>query len=251
MTKDDQSDDGLPASIELLWGLRERPRRGPKPGLSLGGIVAAAIELVDADGLGALSMARVAERLGFTTMSLYRHVANKEELLLLMVDTALGDKPPLPEPGESWRTAMESWAWGHLAVYRRHPWLIQIPISGPPVGPNHMMWMDAGLRTLVGTPLRPEEKLSVLLLVTGHVWSEVRLSRDLSRAEQETGQLTDEMMLASQRLYEKLTDPERFPALADVVASGVLSMPDEVPDTDFTFGLTTILDGLRKLMESR
>ena len=81
-----ESDDRtvLPPSLELLWGRREVGRRGPKPGLNVDAIVAAAVDIANAEGLAAVSMARVAKAVGFTTMSLYRYVTNKDELLQLM-----------------------------------------------------------------------------------------------------------------------------------------------------------------------
>ena len=79
-----ESSPPLPPGLDLLWGRRGRGQRGPKPGLSVDAIVAAAIRIADAEGLEAVSMAQVAEQLGFTTMSLYRHVTSKEELLQLM-----------------------------------------------------------------------------------------------------------------------------------------------------------------------
>ena len=86
------TESGLPPAVEQLWGLRGpgRARGGPKPALSLERIVAAAVELADAGGLAALSMSRLAEKLGFTTMSLYRYVASKDDLLVLVLDAALG-----------------------------------------------------------------------------------------------------------------------------------------------------------------
>src|SRR5689334_25423292 len=77
--------------MQLLWGTREPPTRGPKPGLELGGIVAAAIKLADAQGLGELSMRKVAQELGVGTMSLYRYVPGKAELLDLMLDAVYGE----------------------------------------------------------------------------------------------------------------------------------------------------------------
>ena len=85
----------LPPGLDLLWGRRERGRRGPRPGLSADAIVDAAVRLADAEGLEAISMARVAAELGFTTMSLYRYVASKDELLQLMFNaSALGAETP-------------------------------------------------------------------------------------------------------------------------------------------------------------
>src|SRR3954451_19235158 len=95
----------LAASLEAAWGRRARPTKGPKPGLSLERIVEAAVALAQAEGIGAVSMARVAGGLGSCPMSLYRHVAAKDELLALMVDAALGPVPS-PAPQEDWRAGL-------------------------------------------------------------------------------------------------------------------------------------------------
>ena len=87
-----------PTALDLLWGTRDRPRRGPRPSLSLDRIVAEAISLADAEGLANLSMQHLAERLGCAKMALYRYVPGKSELVALMVDAALGDPPEPPAP---------------------------------------------------------------------------------------------------------------------------------------------------------
>ena len=86
-----------PTALDLLWGTRDRPRRGPRPSLSLDRIVAEAISLADEEGLANLSMQRLAERLGCAKMALYRYVPGKSELVALMVDAALGDPPEPPQ----------------------------------------------------------------------------------------------------------------------------------------------------------
>src|SRR5215212_7242206 len=126
----------IPPLLEQLWGLRGPGRRGgPKPALSVERIVSAAMELADAGGLAALSMSRLAEKLGFTTMSLYRYVASKDDLLVLLLDVGLGPPPDTPLP-EGWRAGCQEWAWALLAVYRRHMWAVELPISALPAGPN-------------------------------------------------------------------------------------------------------------------
>src|SRR5580704_16646129 len=87
---------GIPDSIAAAWGVRERPHKGPKPALSLPRIVDAAVRIADAEGLDAVSMGRVAVKLGTAPMSLYRHVSAKEELLRLMVDAAWDEFPDGP-----------------------------------------------------------------------------------------------------------------------------------------------------------
>src|SRR5918993_822630 len=90
---DDQIGTGLPASIEAAWGMRTRPNKGPRPALSLERIVAAAVKVAAADGLQAVSMSRVAADLGVSTMSLYRYVSAKGELLALMADLPFEEPP--------------------------------------------------------------------------------------------------------------------------------------------------------------
>src|SRR6516165_5850819 len=111
----------IPPSIELAWGRRQKATRGPKPGLTLDRIVAAGIKVAMTEGIGALSMTRVAAELGVGTMSLYRYVSAKDELLTLMVDTALGLPPEAPA-GEDWRSGITRWAVGIRTAYHRHPW---------------------------------------------------------------------------------------------------------------------------------
>src|SRR5690348_17296802 len=100
-------DTPLPRALQLLWQHDAAPRRSR--GLTREAIVAAAVELADADGLAAPSMARLAERLECGTMSLYRHVADKDELVTFMLATAHGP-PPSPPVGTDWRGALRNWA---------------------------------------------------------------------------------------------------------------------------------------------
>src|SRR5260370_692354 len=119
---DDDSGSALPALIEAAWGVRARPGKGPKPGLSLERIVQAAIRVAARDGLGAVSMSRVAGELGASTMSLYRYVSAKDELVKLMVDAAYGPPPAAGTPDEGWRGPLSRWAWAVRGNFRRHRW---------------------------------------------------------------------------------------------------------------------------------
>jgi AcrR family transcriptional regulator len=251
---DDHGGTGLPASIEAAWGVRERPARGPRPALSLDRIVAAAVKVADADGMGALSMSRIAAELGVSTMSLYRYVAAKDELLALMVDAAY-EPPPRPAPGEGWRHSLERWAWAELAVYRRHPWVLRISIPGPPTTPNQVAWLEWGLGSLAGTGLPEGEKLSAILLLTGYVRNQATLEADIAAALA-AGVAGAQPMTAYGRTLARLTDPERFPALHAAIAAGALDAPEgeigeEDMDDEFTFGLERVLDGIETLIEKR
>jgi AcrR family transcriptional regulator len=241
---------GLPASIEAAWGLRERPNKGPKPGLSLDRIVDAAVKVAASEGLAAVSMNRVAAELGSSAMSLYRYVAAKDELLALMVDAALGSALASPPPVEGWRTGLSHWAWAYHKVLRRHPWVLRVPITGPPVAPNQTAWLESGLRSLQDTGLTEAEKLSVILLLSGFVRNEATLAADIGAAASASGAIETEIMPTWGRQLRRLTDPERFPALRAALASGVFDHDDD-PDDEFIFGLERILDGIDALVRAR
>jgi AcrR family transcriptional regulator len=234
----------LPPSLQVLWGRQQHPRRGPRPTLSIDAVVRAAIDIADADGLGAVSMSRVAERLGFTPMSLYRYVKNKDELLLLMTDAANEAPPSRPTP-DDWRRGIEEWARAIFAAFRRHPWLLQVPISGPPAGPSQLGWMEAGLQNLTGVELHEGHKLQIIQLLHGYVRGEAQLSIELSRPDPKAD-------TAAQygAILRAVIGPETHPALTRMVDSGLLDGPtgyDE--DVDFEFGLSTILDGIALLID--
>jgi AcrR family transcriptional regulator len=241
---------GLPASIEAAWGLRERPRKGPKPGLSLERIVQAAVKIAASEGLAAVSMNRVAGELGASAMSLYRYVAAKDELLALMVDAAIGTPPAKPEANESWRAGLSRWAWGYLDVLRRHSWALRIPISGPQVTPNLTAWLEDGLRSLRDTGLSEAEKLSVMLLLSGYVRNAATLDADIAAAASASGTPEAQIMPTWGRLLGRLTDAGQFPSLHAALASGVFDQDDD-PDDEFIFGLERVLDGIDALVRAR
>lgn len=241
---DPPDDLQLPPSLELLWGLREPGSRGPRRGLTLARIVDAGIRVAQAEGVGALSMARIARELGVGTMSLYRYVASKDELLTTMVDTALGTPPPAGAD-EDWRAGLTRWAVGVRIAYHSHPWSLRVPISGPPLGPNNVAWLDNALAALGATPLAEQEKLSCVLLVSGFVRNDVTLALDFAQAGGGAPQ-----MPGYGQLLARLTSAEERPSLHRAIASGSLDDPDD-PDAEFNFGLTRILDGIAALIAAK
>lgn len=240
---------GVPANIAAAWGLRERPGKGPKPGLTLDGIVRAGIRVADADGIGAVSMSRVAAEAGVSTMALYRYVRAKDELLELMTDAAIGDPPPI-DPAAGWRAGLTAWAQACREAFLKQPWALRVPISGPPATPHQLAWMEAGLAVLAGTRLLEQEKLSVVLLVNGHVRNDATMAADMQAATRAVDTSLDEAIAAYGKLLRLLVDPARFPALGRIIDSGVLEQADDQYD-EFLFGLDRILDGVGILVDQR
>lgn len=235
----DHTTTGLPRSIEAAWGLGERPSRGPKPGLTLDRIVAAAITVADTKGLDALSMSRVAKELGSSAMSLYRYVTAKDELLTLMVDAGYGT-PPEPVPAD-WRAGLTRWAWAEFKALISRPWLVQVPITGPPVTPNQLAWLESGLKSLSRTGLGAAEKMSAILLLTGYSRNAATL------AIQIVAPPGAQIMPDYAAVIRKLIDPNTYPELTAVVDSGIFDADDD-HSAEFDFGLDRVLDGIAALL---
>jgi len=231
----------LPPGLDRLWS-PEEPSKGRRGGLNLEKVVTAAVELADAEGLEAVSMARVAKALGFTTMSLYRHVRSKEELLVLMMDRVMAMPPVRPYDG--WREGLANWAWELLAMVRAHPWVLYVPIAPPPATPSNIALMERGLSPLSGTALSEQEKGNVILMVNGYVFWQARLETELAPG------VGDDPLVAYVTIMRTLVD-DRWPAVKRMVASGAFEDEGDTRDADFRFGLERILDGIASLIGSR
>lgn len=240
----------LPPILATAWGLTEPGTRGPRPGMTADAIVRAAIDLADADGLGAVSMSRVAQRLGYTTMSLYRYVASKDDLVALMFDAAMDPVPPRGRR-RGWRPGLHRWCHELMAAYVRHPWALDIPITGPPALPNQLTWLDWGLGELEDTGLGAAERLSVMLLVSGYVRNVAQLTRDITSQYARAGSTPAEVGEQYQALLVQLVTRERFPHLHDALFAGLLNDGSAEDDLEFEFGLQRVLDGIDALVRSR
>ncbi|NSC21643.1 TetR/AcrR family transcriptional regulator [Streptomyces albus subsp. chlorinus] len=252
--KEQQPRGGLPVGVATAWGLRERPGRGPARGLDVPRIVAAATRIADAEGLGALSMSRVAGEVGVSTMALYRYVSGKDDLLILMEDAAIGTPPPAPAPEEGWRTGMERWARAYHAVLMRHLWIVRIPIATPPLSPHNVEWMEQALAHLRGTGLDGEEKLGAMITLSGYVRSNVALMADIAEASAAAGAEWKNTESRYWSLLAELTASGDFPAVRELLASGEVETDEaEQGDgsADFAFGLRLVLDGIEALIASR
>lgn len=253
----------LPPGLDLLWGRRERGKRGPRRGLSADAIVDAAVRVADAEGLDAVSMARVAAELGFTTMSLYRYVANKDELLQLMWNASALGAESLVIAGDDWRSRLRTWAVIQRDMLDRHPWVTHMPMAAPPVAPNSLHFVERGLETMDDTGLPDSEKLRILGLIASYTLSEARMADDARRAAMAAKAVMRSQAAAEtakptadgaddaaeppedfEALLRELVDEETYPRLHRLAWSPAPESPPSEHE-QFLFGIELILDGVQ------
>ncbi|MYT72157.1 MULTISPECIES: TetR/AcrR family transcriptional regulator [unclassified Streptomyces] len=241
----------LRRTLDLLWGTGDAPRRGPRPALSLDRIVTTAVAVADAEGIAAVSMRRLSQELGTGTMSLYRYVPGKAELLDLMLDKVQTPYEPGEHPnalGEkgSWRAAVETAARETLALYQRHPWLLQVNQARPVLGPGALAGMEKMLSRIRPMGLSDPELLSVLIMIDGYVSGAARTRVHEQEAERTTGMTDTDFWAAQGPALEAAMASGRYPVMAS------LSEDTFGPGFDhFEFGLQRLLDGLDVLVAAR
>lgn len=246
-------------SLALLWRAAKSPTRGPKPGISVADITRAAIEIADSEGLGALSMRRVAERLGVGAMSLYTYVPGKAELLDLMLDTVFGEVAVFEGQAHDWRAALEFRAREDWSLYVRHQWVLQISGARPVLGPHETMLFEATAAAAEHIGLSAGETVSVVNLIAGYVRGAAQGASEASLAGKSTGQSDEAWWAAREPLFDEYFDPQRFPTLVRLQQAGAF---EPAPDSDkqylhqqalndFEFGLQRVLDGIEAFMARR
>ena len=254
-TQGDPAQPPLPPGLDLLWGRRERGKRGPRPGLSADAIVEAAVRIADADGLEAISMARVAAELGFTTMSLYRYVTSKDELLQLMFNASALGAETLVIQGDDWRSRLRDWAVIQREVLDRHPWITQMPMPAPPLAPNSLHFVERALEALHGTGLADSEKMRTLGLLSSYTLSEARFANDAARAAAEAAKAAAASgtnaapapPMTYEQLLRALVDEQTFPNLYRMAWSASPTVPLTERE-EFLAGVDLILDGVQALI---
>jgi AcrR family transcriptional regulator len=216
------------------WQLRsiaERHRRPRVDGLTLDKITAAALDVVDREGIDALTMRRVADELGTTHTSLYRHVASRDELVVELVDHVLGDVR-WESAGDGWREGIELLAQNLRRALLAHPGLVQLLGVGQLLGPNALRGRERGVRLFLDAGASEELAVQAYLLVAHFVIGTAMFDTSANaRTLEESTEMAD--LLAS-------LPAEDFPSV--VSAADLLSSPDT--DAEFEFGLQTLLDGL-------
>lgn len=248
MTTEHSGSGDITRSLELLWSGKEQPSRGPRPGLTLDHIVVTAVGLANREGLPALSMRKVATELGVGTMTLYRYVPGKGELLDLMLDHVNGPGEDLEQHrGKGWRNALEISAEGSWTLYTQNPWLLQVNQVRPVLGPNSMAGFELALAALDDVPLTGQEKVRMLTTLDAYMVGVARTHVLQQQAAAQTG-LSDEDFWTAQ-----------VPYLERAMASGAYPRIAALPEDSFStsgeeamrFGLRALLDGFQSLIDGR
>ncbi len=245
-----QKSNNAARRLALLWGSQTVPGRS---GLTLKAIITAAIDIADAQGLEALSMRKVADRLEVGTMSLYTHVPGKSELIDLMVDTAYGQlyesiDQPSQQPGD-WRDALRFIARQNWELYRKHPWMLHVSTGRPSLGPNVTLKYEAELRPLDKIGLGDVEMDATLTLILTHVEGCARAQSTVEQTQQDTGMTDAEWWVTQAPLLDQVIDEARFPVASRVgEASSREYQAASSPEYIFTFGLERILAGVSELV---
>ncbi|TQM06256.1 GntR family transcriptional regulator [Pseudonocardia kunmingensis] len=214
--------------------------RSADHGLSRAQIVAAALARADADGLEAVTMRSIAGELGVTPMSLYHHVAGREELEYLMIRTVFRAHP-LPGPGlAGWRSRLESVYRLQWRLYRRHPWLAELlSVTRPPLVPEAMVHGEWTLQALDELGLPPAERTRAALALPALVRGLALGAAGELRAERETRMRNAQWWSVVDAEATALVESGRLPRLAAVGQAAVVDV-----DGVFDHALTAYLDGI-------
>ncbi len=221
---------------------KTKPRSSGRVPVTRERAVVSAITLADADGLPALTMRKLAEALGVEAMSLYHHVANKEDLLDGMIDSVFGEID-LPRQDADWKLEMQRRAESVREVLLRHPWAVGIMESRVAPGPSVLRHHDAVLGCLRGggfsVPMAAHAFALIDSYVYGFVLQEVNLPFN---DEDEIGEMLEQIM--------PMLSAEEYPHLAELTVEHVMK-PGYRFGNEFAYGLNLILDGLQRDMRRK
>ena len=215
---------------------RQRPTRAP---LTREAIVDAALRVLEREGADGLSMRRVAEELGTGPASLYWHVANKDELINLLIDRVASEiETPAPDPAH-WQQQLKDWMVRARQVFRRYPGVAGLTLGRIPVGPNLVRWNEWILALLRGAGV--PDRIAAYAGDLGGLYLGATSYEEGLPLPSPTGQpLSPDELVAMFRGYYESLPADQFPnihATLDELFSGG-------PDERFELGLDVILRGL-------
>ena len=215
-------------------------------------IVEAANALADQEGLASLSMRRVAQQLGVSTMTLYTYVPGKAELVDLMLDAAYPRLPLTDTTDRPWRERVTTIADENRALYLRHPWASVVSTLRPPLGPGLMAKYEHELAALQGLGLTDLDMDDAITYLLSFVQANARAALDARAAQLESAMTDEQWWAANAGLLSKVLDENAYPLAVRVgSAAGAAQGSAHDPDRAYRFGLQRLLDGLAALIDGR
>ena len=228
-------------SAPTIWERLDAPRAG-RGGLTHQQIAKEAVALADAEGFDAVSMRRLAERLGVSTMALYRYVDSKDELLELMTDAVIEDGDPAADPAD-WRAVFREVARRRRATTLAHPWLPAAQGHVPTaLTPSRNLVVERMLAALESQPLTGDQKMQLIRVVDAYARGAAagEVNQRMMMERRGLGADGDVRLLLRSNM-EWLLRSGRYPRFAGLVQAG-LTRPEA--EAEFDLGLDAILDGL-------
>lgn len=216
--------------------MADRPPRTP---LSRERVLRAAADLADEHGIDALTMRSLGQRLGVEAMSLYNHVANKDDLLDGIVDLVVGEIER-PAGDVDWREAMRRRATSARAAFERHPWASALVDTRQSSGPERLRYLDWVLGTLRRAGCSVQLAVHAISAIDSYVYGFGRQQLAMSSTDAGTPQAAEEFLAA--------VPAADFPYLAEVISEFATGAGYD-DAADFEFGLGLILDGLGRLID--
>jgi AcrR family transcriptional regulator len=212
---------------------------GSRPPLSRDRILAAAVEIADERGIGAVTMREVASRLGVEAMSLYNHVANKDDILDGMLDLVV-EQFDLPQDVDGWREAMRRRAVSAHEVFGQHPWAPMLLDSNESSGPAALRYFDWVLGILIRAGFPMEDAARAFSTLDSYIYGFGIEQINFSAGSDASPEERAEAILA-------FIPAERYPYLHRMASHAMQSGYDA--EADFDFGLEIILDGLERMLD--
>lgn len=211
-------------------------------------VVRTAMAIADAEGSAALSMRRVATELGVATMSLYRHVPSKDDLVERMVDAAFADHPFTAPPPDDWLVAVREGAVRLWEIFRRHPWLPAVmSLTRPQVTPNVLAYGEWVMSAMAAAGLDPHLIFRVHLTLFSYVRGLAVSLEPEALAEQETGLTYGEFIDTRDAAFAAVISSGAFPTFQAVAMGADFDLD---LDEQFEFGLRHLLAGLAGLPQA-
>jgi AcrR family transcriptional regulator len=235
---------------EVVWTRPERAGKGPAPSHSRAEITAAAIALADAEGIEAVSMRKVAAKLGAGTGTLYRYLARKDDLIDLMIDAVEGeDGGPAPLTGD-WRQDLRAFAQRGRSIIHRHPWVAVLAAGRPTLGPNGLRLAEHTLQAIAELGLTIDDMLlnveTLQAFVRGYTLGELAEQEAIRRS----GLERDQWMAAHAPYLMQVIADGQHPLVTRVVLDAEGPHDDDGDEHGFALGLERILDGLSATIPS-